>query len=95
MTDMDIINNIADEPIRPPEFVSLERIINEIPYMSITNPTAFYLYLHYNDAYLTDEEKAQTERAIYKLKCERDAVSNKNIEYLERWKKPNENQVIE
>ena len=86
MTDMDIINSLADEPVRPPEFTSLETIIAEIPYMSVSNPATFYLYLHYNEKYLSEEEKAQVEKVIYKLKSERDAITNKNISYLERHK---------
>ena len=86
MTDMDIINSLADEPVRPPEFTSLETIIAEIPYMSVSNPATFYLYLHYNEKYLSEEEKAQVEKVIYKLKSERDAITDKNIEYLERHK---------
>ena len=46
MADMDIINSLADEPVRPPEFVSLETIINEIPNMGVKNPTTFCLYLY-------------------------------------------------
>jgi len=90
MADMNIINSLANEPIRPPEFVSLEAIINEIPNMSESNPAAFYLYLYYNDKLLTDEEKNQIEKVIHKLKTQRDAVTTKNIEYLERWKSKNE-----
>jgi len=96
MTDMDIINSLADEPIRPPEFVSLETIITEIPNMSVSNPTAFYLYLYYNDKFLSDEEKSQIEKVIHKLKVQRDAATQKNIEYLERWKThTSQNEVIE
>lgn len=95
MASMDIINSLADEPIRPPEFVSLETIINEVPCMSVSNPTAFYLYLYYNDKFLTDEEKNQVNKVINKLKTERDAATKKNIEYLDRWKThPIQNEVI-
>lgn len=95
MASMDIINSLADEPIRPPEFVSLETIINEVPCMSVSNPTAFYLYLYYNDKFLTDEEKSQVNKVIHKLKTERDAATQKNIEYLDRWKThPIQNEVI-
>ena len=93
---MDIINSLADEPIRPPEFVTLETIITEIPNMSVSNPTAFYLYLYYNDKFLSDEEKSQVEKVIHKLKTERDAITKKNIDYLERWKThTSQNEVIE
>ncbi len=96
MTDIDIINSLADEPIRPPEFTSLDTIINEIPYMSVSNPATFYLYLHYNDQWLSDEEKAQVEKVIYKLKSERDAIVHKNINYLDRHKnKTLENSIEE
>tara|TARA_Y100000004_G_C8885228_1_gene399415 strand:+ start:39 stop:332 length:294 start_codon:yes stop_codon:yes gene_type:complete len=95
MADMDIINSLADEPIRPPEFVKLETIINEVPCMSVNNPTAFYLYLYYNDKFLTDEEKSQVNKIIHKLKTERDAATQKNIDYLDRWKThPIQNEVI-
>ncbi len=86
MSSMDIINSLADEPTRPPEFVSLETIISEIPNMSVSNPTTFYLYLYYNDKFLTEEEKSQTNKVINKLKVERDAITTKNINYLDRWK---------
>tara|TARA_R110001606_G_scaffold307462_2_gene454432 strand:+ start:129 stop:419 length:291 start_codon:yes stop_codon:yes gene_type:complete len=86
MTDMDIINSLADEPVRPPEFTSLETIIAEVPYMSVNNPATFYLYLHYNEQYLSEEEKTQVEKVINKLKSERDAITDKNISYLERHK---------
>ena len=94
---MDIINSLADEPIRPPEFVSLESIINEIPNMSVTSPAAFALYLFYNDKWLSDDEKSQVEKVINKLKAERDAVTDKNIQYMERHKDcmPLENSIEE
>ena len=91
---MDIINSLADEPIRPPEFVSLETIITEIPNMTVSSPTAFVLYLYYNDKFLSDEEKEQVSKVIHKLKTERDAVTDKNVEYLERWKQVPQNEVI-
>ena len=83
---MDIINSLADEPIRPPEFVSLESIISEVPHMSVSNPSAFALYLYYNSKWLSSQEKSQVERVIEKLRAERDAVTNKNIQYMERHK---------
>lgn len=94
MSDMDIINSIADEPARPPEFVSLETIINEIPNQSINNPGTFYLYLHHNKKWLTDEEVKTVEKVINKLKIERTSVNNKNIQYLERHKPTLQNEVI-
>lgn len=83
---MDIINSIADEPIRPPEFVSLERIISEVPHMDVKSPATYALYLHYNSGFLTEEEVFQVERVINKLKTERDAVTDRNIQYMERHK---------
>jgi|TARA_R110002050_G_scaffold205543_3_gene341268 hypothetical protein len=94
MNCQDIINSLADEPIRPPEFVSLETIITEIPNMTVSSPTAFVLYLYYNDKFLSDEEKEQVSKVIHKLKTERDAVTDKNVEYLERWKQVPQNEVI-
>ena len=67
---MDIINSLADEPIRPPEFVPLETIINEIPNMGVKNPTTFCLYLYYNKEFLTDVEKEKVEMVIIKLLSE-------------------------
>jgi len=94
MNSQDLINSLADEPIRPPEFVSLETIITEIPNMTVSSPTAFVLYLYYNDKFLSDEEKQQVNKVIHKLKTERDAVTDKNVEYLERWKQVPQNEVI-
>tara|TARA_R110000796_G_scaffold26949_9_gene74428 strand:+ start:112 stop:408 length:297 start_codon:yes stop_codon:yes gene_type:complete len=96
MADMDIINSLADEPVRPPEFVSIETIINEIPNMGVKNPTTFCLYLYYNKEFLTDDEKEKVEMVINKLKTERDAITDKNINYLDRWKSESltQNEVI-
>ena len=89
MNDLDIINNITTEPERPPNHVSLEEIINGIPYMALNNPATFALYLHYNDKHLEDDEKKKVNNIIEKLKRERSAANKKNIEYMERDKDKN------
>ena len=89
MTDLDIINSITAEPIRPPEHVSLEEIINSVPMMALNNPATYALYLHYNK-HLEEDEKTKVNNIIEKLKKERGAVNDKNIQYMERDKKERE-----
>ena len=84
MSDLDIINNITSEPERPTDHVSLEEIINSVPYMALNNPATFALYLHYNDKHLEEDEKTKVNGIIEKLKRERGAANKKNIEYMER-----------
>jgi|TARA_R110000803_G_C11805657_1_gene299981 hypothetical protein len=84
MCDTDIINSLADEPIRSPEFVSLATIMEEIPNMGVKTPATYVLYLYYNEGQLSDEEVEQVNKVIVKLKTERDAVTDKNIQYMER-----------
>ena len=84
MSDLDIINNITSEPERPTDHVSLEEIINSVPYMALNNPATFALYLHYNDKHLEEDEKKKVNGIIEKLKRERCAANKKNIEYMER-----------
>ena len=60
MSDLDIINNITSEPERPTDHVSLEEIINSVPYMALNNPATFALYLHYNDKHLEEDEKKKS-----------------------------------
>ena len=85
MSDLDILNTIASEPIRPPEHISLEQIINEIPTMDLKNPATYALYMYYNP-HLNDDEREKCEAIINKLKIERTKINEKNVEYLERHK---------
>ena len=85
MSDLDILNTIASEPIRPPEHISLEQIINEIPNMDFKNPATYALYMYYNP-HLNDDEREKCEAIINKLKIERTKINERNIEYLERHK---------
>jgi|TARA_R100000081_G_C4813619_1_gene173060 hypothetical protein len=86
MSDLDIINSITASPVRPPEHVSLEEIINSVPCMELNNPATFALYLHYNEKHLEADEKKKVNGIIEKLKIERSAINRKNIQYMERHK---------
>jgi len=90
MTDSDLINAIASEPIRPPEHVSFEEIIANVPCMSKDNPALYSLYLHYNENHLDDSEIFKIESIIRKFQIERTNINKKNIEYMERDKKKSE-----
>ena len=81
MSDLDLINSIASEPIRPPEHVSLEQIINEIPNMTLECPATFALYLHYNP-HLDDDEREKVNNIIEKMRLERTQINKKNIQYM-------------
>ena len=83
MSEIDIINSIASEPIRPPEHVTLETIISDVPNMSLDNPATYALYIYYNP-HLGDDEKAKVEAIIEKFKVERQKINDKNKEYMER-----------
>ena len=83
MSEIDIINSIASEPIRPPEHVTLETIISDVPNMSLDNPATYALYIYYNP-HLGDDEKAKVEAIIQKFKVERQKINDKNKEYMER-----------
>lgn len=83
MSEIDIINSIASEPIRPPEHVTLETIISDVPNMSLDNPATYALYIYYNP-HLGDDEKAKVEAIIQKFKVERQKINDKNKEYMDR-----------
>jgi len=83
MSDFDLINSIASEPIRPPDHVSLEQIINDIPNMTLECPATFALYLHYNP-HLDDDEREKVNNIIEKMRQERTQINNKNIQYMEK-----------
>jgi len=90
MSDLDIINSITAEPIRPSTHVSLEEIINSVPMMALNNPATYALYLHYNNKHLEEDEKKKVNKIIEKLKNERSDAMKKNIEYIERDKEERE-----
>ena len=81
MSDLDLITSIASEPIRPPEHVSLEQIINEIPNMTLECPATFALYLHYNP-HLEEGEREKVNNIIEKMRQERTQINKKNIQYM-------------
>ena len=83
MSDLDLINSIASEPIRPPDHVSLEQIINEIPNMTLECPATFALYLHYNP-HLEEGEREKVNNIIEKMRLERTQINNKNIQFMEK-----------
>ena len=83
MSDLDLINSIASEPIRPPEHVSLEQIINEIPNMTLECPATFALYLHYNP-HLDDDEREKVNNIIEKMRNERTQINKRNIDYMDK-----------
>lgn len=86
MSDLDIITNLSNEPIRPPEYRSLDSILAEYPLLNTNSPTLFHLYLTYNDKCLSDAEKTSVEKVIEKLRMEQTFINRKNVEYMERHK---------
>jgi len=83
MSDFDLINSIASEPIRPPEHVSLEQIINEVPNMDLKTPATYALYLHYNP-HLDDGEREKVTAIIEKMRVERTQINKRNIDYMDK-----------
>ena len=83
MSDLDLINSIASEPIRPPEHVSLEQIINEVPNMDLKTPATYALYLHYNP-HLDDGEREKVTAIIEKMRQERTQINKRNIDYMDK-----------
>mgnify|MGYP003134502915 CR=1 FL=1 len=84
MNDLDIINSISKQPIRPPEHVTLEQIINEVPNMMLDNPALYALYLYYNAGHLEVAEVQNVNVVMDKLKAERSLVNERNIDYMKR-----------
>jgi len=83
MSDLELINSIASEPIRPPEHVSLEQIINEVPNMDLKTPATYALYLHYNP-HLDDGEREKVTAIIEKMRQERTQINKRNIDYMDK-----------
>ena len=49
MADIDRIKQLADDVIeRPDDYISLERIVSEIPMLDYENPITYHLYATYN-----------------------------------------------
>ena len=81
---MDIIKQLAEEKDRGEGYVSLERIVNEIPFLDYNNPITYHLYATYNKHILTEEEHADVLKSIENLKLKRDRVNERCVEYLEQ-----------
>ena len=94
MADIDRIKRLAEEEEveRPDNYVSLERIVSEIPMLDYENPITYHLYATYNKNILSEEEKANVLKSIENLKKKRDRVNERCAEYLEQnGSKPVEN----
>tara|TARA_R110000772_G_scaffold101981_1_gene202549 strand:- start:208 stop:528 length:321 start_codon:yes stop_codon:yes gene_type:complete len=94
MADIDRIKRLAEEEEveRPDNYVSLERIVSEIPMLDYENPITYHLYATYNKNILSEEEKANVLKSIENLKKKRDRVNESCAEYLEQnGSKPVEN----
>tara|TARA_R110001606_G_scaffold158867_1_gene302741 strand:+ start:31 stop:351 length:321 start_codon:yes stop_codon:yes gene_type:complete len=94
MADIDRIKRLAaeEEVERPDNYVSLERIVSEIPMLDYENPITYHLYATYNKNILSEEEKANVLKSIENLKKKRDRVNERCAEYLEQnGSKPVEN----
>jgi hypothetical protein len=86
MADINRIKQLAEEEEieRPDDYVSLERIVNEIPMLDYENPITYHLYATYNKNILSDEEKRDVLKSIENLKKKRDRVNERCAEYLEQ-----------
>ena len=94
MADINRIKRLAEEEDveRPDNYVSLERIVSEIPMLDYENPITYHLYATYNKNILSEEEKANVLKSIENLKKKRDRVNERCAEYLEQnGSKPVEN----
>jgi hypothetical protein len=94
MADINRIKQLAEEVVieRPDDYISLERIVSEIPMLDYENPITYHLYATYNKNILSEEEKANVLKSIENLKKKRDRVNERCAEYLEQnGSKPVEN----
>ena len=94
MADINRIKQLAEEEEveRPDDYVSLERIVSEIPMLDYENPITYHLYATYNKNILSEEEKRDVLKSIENLKKKRDRVNERGAEYLEQnGSKPVEN----
>ena len=95
MSDLDIINSLTNEPVRPINHVSLEEIINSVPCMTLNNPATYALYLHYNQGHLDNDEVSKINMVIQKFRVERTNINKRNIEYMEKHKQVSIAELIE
>jgi len=84
MSDLELINSLSSEPVRPVDHVSIETIIQSVPCMAINTPATYALYLHYNKKHLADDEKVKVELIIERLQKERSRVNKYNMDYMDR-----------
>jgi len=84
MSDLDIINSLSSEPVRPAGHVSIEEIITSVPCMYINSPATYALYIHYNKEHLEEDEIEKVNSVILKLQKERSLMNAKNTDYMER-----------
>jgi len=78
------MEEILKRQIRPPEYISIEQIVSEVPYQNMESPSSWELYLYYNKDILDENEKANVRAVVDKLKKERDMVFERNVEYFEK-----------
>jgi len=86
MSDKEIFNQILSEPVRPPDFKSLEMILTDYPLLDLKSPMLYQLYINLNESHLSEEELEEVRCVIFKLKVQATANNKANIEYMERHK---------
>ena len=84
MSDSEILNQILSEPIRPPDFKTLEMILEDYPILDLKNPMLYQLYIGTNEAHLSAEEIEEVRTVILKLKVQSTVMNKANIGYMEK-----------
>ena len=84
MSDKELFNKILNEPIRSPDFKSLEMILADYPILDVNNPMLYSLYLNFNEASLSEEEVEEVRCVIFKLKVQATVINKANVKYMER-----------
>jgi len=84
MSDLELINSLSSEPIRPVDHVSIEQIIQMVPCQALNNPSTYALYLYYNKKHLEDAEKVTVELIIERIQKERSQMNKYNMDYMNR-----------
>jgi len=84
MSDKELFNKILSEPIRSPDFKSLEMILADYPILDVNNPMLYSLYLNFNEANLSEEEVEEVRCVIFKLKVQATVINKANVKYMER-----------
>jgi len=84
MSDKELFNKILNEPIRSPDFKSLEMILADYPILDVNNPMLYSLYLNFNEANLSEEEVEEVRCVIFKLKVQATVINKANVKYMER-----------